>query len=426
MTNPETQTSQTPPKTDDDRTDAAVAKKVGLLTVPGFRAQGVHTGLKKRRRDVGVIVSDRPASVAAVFTQNSFAAAPVQVSRQHLSKGDIRAIVVNSGNANACTGQQGLDNAREMTNQTAGLLGLDPHQVLVCSTGIIGRQLDMTKVVAGIEACISRLDDGDGSEIVEAILTTDSFEKVTTAVVEVEGRTFRVAGIAKGAGMIHPNMATMLGYLVTDAPVEQGDLQALLKGIVDDTFNMISVDGDESTNDTVIMMANGAAGGNPVRPPGEAWNALRAGIHGVARHLARMIPSDGEGATRLMEIEVVGAQTKEDARRAARQVSSSSLVKSAVHGGDPNWGRIVAALGQAGVAVDPSKITIRFEGNGTCGVVLRGGISDEGPALKAAADALAGREVRIHIDLGLGEHHAEGWGCDLTQEYVRFNSAYST
>jgi glutamate N-acetyltransferase / amino-acid N-acetyltransferase len=415
--------------------------KQGLLKVPGFRAMGVHAGIKKNKPDVALIVSDRPASAAAVFTKNAMRAAPVDLSKDHLSKGDIRAIIVNSGNANAATGAQGMEDARQMANLTAAGLGLDPHQVLVSSTGIIGVPLPMQKIQQGIEDCAKRLDEGDGSEVATAILTTDSGPKMAHRTVSAGGRTFTVAGMAKGSGMIHPNMATMLAFLTTDAPVANGDLQALLGDVVDNTFNMITVDGDESTNDMVAMLANGAEDGAPLAPATPEWDAFREGITGVCRDLARMIAADGEGASRLLEVQVSGAASAEDARRAARAVVRSNLVKSALHGGDPNWGRIAAAVGSTRIPLQHDQVRISIHPTlapdqeadiemdaqyNASGVVLFEAGTPVPDVQEEAHQVMAGDAVRIQVVVGSGPHEAEAWGCDLTEEYVRFNSAYST
>lgn len=427
----------------DQQATMTTHQRGGILQVSGFRAAGFAAGIKRKKLDVALITSDGPASTAAVFTQNAFRAAPVMVSRDHLAKGDIRAIVVNSGNANAATGEQGLKDAREMADLTAAELGLDPHQVLVSSTGLIGAPLPMQKIRAGIKACADRLDEGTGMEAAEAILTTDSSTKTAHRVVEADDRRFTVAGMAKGSGMIHPNMATMLAFLTTDAPVSQGDLQALVGDVVDRTFNMITVDGDESTNDMVAVMANGAEGGNALRPATTEWNALREGLTSVCRDLARMIAADGEGATRLMEVHVTGARSDDDARRAARAVVRSNLVKSALHGGDPNWGRVLAALGSTQVPfeVEDVRLGVRATVGPKSGtdatetadspdaqavVLFEQGAPTGTSDSPEAQEAMQADAVRFELVLGTGEGTAEAWGCDLSEEYVRFNSAYST
>src|SRR5688572_18388238 len=376
-----------------------------LNHVPGFKAQGVWAQIKKKSRDVCLIVSDRPSKGAAVFTQNAFCAAPVIVSRENVENGDIRAIVCNAGNANAVTGEQGLRDAREMAEVAAKALKLQPDQFIVCSTGIIGRPMPMEKVRAGIVEAAKTLNDATGGEAAEAITTTDSHPKHVFVQVKVAGRTFHVAGIAKGAGMIHPNMATMLSFLVTDAPITTTFLQANLKEAV---------------------IATGAAGGANLRKGTPEAEAFQAGLRLACKVLAKHIAGDGEGATSVLEVRVEGASTLDDARTIARAVAKSNLVKSALHGKDPNWGRIVAAVGACGANVDPNRVSVRFESSlGSVPVLDEG--EPLGPAeLKAANAVLQTREVRILVSLGLGPHSAEAWGCDLSEEYVTFNSAYST
>jgi glutamate N-acetyltransferase / amino-acid N-acetyltransferase len=403
-----------------------------LNHVAGFEAQGVWAQIKKKRRDVALIVSDRPSKGAAVFTQNAFAAAPVMVSREHVENGDIRAIVCNAGNANACTGEQGLADARAMAAHAAQALGLSPDQFIVCSTGIIGRPLPLEKVLVGIDECARTLGDAEGGEAAEAITTTDSHPKHVFVRIDVHGgaaapkRTFHVAGIAKGAGMIHPNMATMLAFLVTDAPISGTFLQASLKQAVDATFNMITIDGDQSTNDTCAVIANGAAGGPAIRKGTTEAEAFQSGLELACRTLAKHIAGDGEGATGLLEVAVEGAATLQDARTVARAVAASNLVKSALHGRDPNWGRIVAAAGACGARVEPAKVSLWFESELGSVPVLERGEPLAGNLLEEAAGVLKAKEVRVRLRLGLGDHHAQAWGCDLSEEYVTFNSAYTT
>jgi glutamate N-acetyltransferase / amino-acid N-acetyltransferase len=397
-----------------------------LNHVPGFKAQGVWAQIKKKSKDVCLIVSDRPSKGAAVFTQNAFCAAPVLVSRENIENGDIRAIVCNAGNANAVTGEQGLADAREMAEVAAKALKLQPDQFIVCSTGIIGRPMPMDKVRAGIREAARTLDQAEGGEAAEAITTTDSRPKTVFVEVKANGRTFHIAGIAKGAGMIHPNMATMLAFLVTDAPLNATFLSANLKEAVNATFNMITIDGDQSTNDTCALIANGAAGGPNLRKGSVEAEAFQEGLRLACKVLAKAIAGDGEGATSVLEVRVEGATTLDDARTIARAVAKSNLVKSALHGKDPNWGRIVAAVGACGANVDPNRVSVRFESVlGSVPVLDEG--EPLGPAeLKAANGVLQTGEVRILVTLGLGPHSAEAWGCDLSEEYVTFNSAYST
>ncbi len=397
-----------------------------LNHVPGFQANGVWAQIKKKSRDVALIVSDRPSRGAAVFTQNAFCAAPVVVSRENVENGDIRAIVCNAGNANAVTGEQGLKDARAMAVEAAKALKLEADQFIVCSTGIIGRPMPMDKVLSGIKECAKTLGSAVGGEAAEAITTTDSHPKTVFVEVKASGRTFHIAGIAKGAGMIHPNMATMLSFLVTDAPMNATFLNANLKEAVNATFNMITIDGDQSTNDTCAIIANGAAGGANLRKGTPEAAAFLDGLTLACKTLAKMIAGDGEGATALLEVAVEGAVSLDDARTIARAVAKSNLVKSALHGKDPNWGRIVAAVGSCGAQVDPGKVSVRFESSLGSVPVLSKGEPLGGENLKQANAALQTRDVRIRVSLGLGPHNAEAWGCDLSEEYVTFNSAYST
>jgi glutamate N-acetyltransferase/amino-acid N-acetyltransferase len=399
--------------------------EVGLGGVPGITAHGVHAGLKYKDPDLALITTDPPATAAGVFTQNSFAAPPVEVSQAHLD-GPVRAIVCNSANANACTGKQGLADAHRMAEVTAQTLGVEPDEVLVSSTGLIGRPLPMTKVETGISACADQLDEADGALAAEAITTTDTQTKQAHATVEADGRAFHVGAIAKGSGMIHPNMATMLAFAATDAPVAAGTLQGLVDEAAAKTFNMITVDGDESTNDMVLTLANGAEGGKPVEPGTPAYDALARGLEAVFEVAARAIAGDGEGATALLEVCVDGAETPEGARQGARAVAGSNLVKAALHGEDPNWGRIVAAIGATQTRVEPDRVTLCVEGGGQRAVLLDRGRPSANGALETAEEIFAADEVRVVVDLGLGPHRSTAYGCDLSQEYVEINAAYTT
>lgn len=397
-----------------------------LALVPGLRAAGVHCGLKKDRLDLAILWSPDPrTTAAAVFTQNAFAAAPVHVSRQHVAGGQVRAIVVNSGNANACTGRSGLRDALEMARATAGHLGLAPDEVLVCSTGRIGIPMQMDKLRAGIDACAARIQagEGDGHEAAAAILTTDSGPKEASRTFMVEGHACTLSGIAKGAGMIHPNMATMLAFLATDVQVAPAHLQAALAHAVDRSFNQISVDGDESTNDTCAILATAAA---PVtlHPDHPAWPVFQATLTGLCQELARRIAADGEGATRLLRVVVEGGATDADARGAARAVCASNLVKCAMHGSDPNWGRIVSAMGQSDAAIDPLAVDIWIGNPQQAVQVLAAGEPQD--SLAEARACLDGAEVLVRVHLHQGAGAGEAWGCDMTEEYVTFNAQYTT
>jgi glutamate N-acetyltransferase/amino-acid N-acetyltransferase len=395
----------------------------GSVTTPhGFRAGAVYAGIKTPgpgKLDVGILVSDLPTTAAGVFTRNAVKGAPVLVSQEHLKSRAIRAIVANAGCANVCTGQQGIDDAREMCRLTAEKLGLRVDAVAVCSTGVIGRYLPMERVRAGI-AKIDLKADG-GLDLARAIMTTDTFAKHCSASVTVDGREYTVGGIAKGAGMIHPDMATMFGFLTTDAPVAPDFLDRTLREVADATFNMISVDGDTSTSDTVLVLANGAAGGEPIDAGHPGAAAFRDALFQVSQYLAKRLARDGEGATKLIEAQVVGALTIADARKVARTLTLSPLLKAAVYGNDPNWGRVMMAVGRSGATIDPDRTSV-FIGDICTFKAGRAIPFDE----QAASEVLRQENVRIRVDLGLGTAEATGWGCDLTEAYVRINSDYTT
>ena len=385
----------------------------------GFRAAGVHCGIKREKPDLALLVSDVPASAAGVFTTNKVKAAPVRYTQRAVADGHAQAVVMNSGNANACTGEAGLADASEMARLAGEALGLDPVLVLVASTGVIGVPLPMDPIRAGIPAAARALA-ADGRSAAEAIRTTDSFVKTAAVRLEIDGVTVTIGGMAKGAGMIHPNMATTLCFLTTDASVPPAVLRGALKRAVADSFNSITVDGDTSTNDTVLLLANGQAGGAPITN-GEALTRFTAGLAQVATELARMVVRDGEGATKLVEIAVEGAASELEARQAAMTVANSLLVKTALHGGEPNWGRILAALGRSGVEMAEESTDVFF---GDLAVV-RGGLGVAG-VWDAAAAKLEAKEITIRIGLGIGSGAARVWTSDLSEEYVRINGSYTT
>ena len=397
----------------------------GVTSPLGFRAGGLHCGLKKNGGlDLGAIVCDVPAAAAAVYTTNRFQAAPLAVTRDSLAQeGRLRAVVVNSGNANACTGRQGEEDARAMRAGLAQALGIPAHQVAVASTGVIGQPLNMAAIRSGIGLLTERLGDGASglTAFNEAIMTTDLVRKLAGARVTVEGRTVTIAGVAKGAGMIHPNMATMLGFITTDAAIAPSALQELLRETADVTFNMITVDGDTSTNDMVLAMASGLAGHAELTRGHPDYPAFAAGFRYVCEELAKAIARDGEGATKLMEVLVTGAVSDASARVIARTIAGSSLVKSALFGADANWGRIIAAVGRAGEPVNTDTVDIRL------GDIVTLEQSRPVPFDEEAALAyLKGDTVRIRVDLNMGPGRATAWGCDLTYEYVRINADYRT
>jgi glutamate N-acetyltransferase / amino-acid N-acetyltransferase len=399
---------------------ASIVAVPGGITAPrGFRAGSVHCGIKAASAlDLTVLAADVPASAAALFTTNLAQAAPVTVSRQHLERagGMAHALVVNSGCANACTGDTGLAHARQMAQETAATVGCALERVLVASTGVIGVALPIDRVTAGIRQAMKRLSRNGGGEAALAIMTTDPFPKDHAVTVDTARGSFTIGGMAKGAGMIEPNMATMLGFLTTDAQVPPGMLRAALQAAARDTFNAITVDGECSTNDSLFALASGASG---VVVDDDTYPALLDGLLAVSRELAVAIVRGGEGATKLIAVTVSGGRTVEDARRVARTIANSPLVKTAVHGGDPNWGRIVAAAGRAGVDVDLGRMTVRI---GSSALFAHGLPHDESAPL--AAEHLKGQTVQIDVNLGAGSAAATIWTCDLSAEYVRINGEY--
>jgi glutamate N-acetyltransferase/amino-acid N-acetyltransferase len=398
----------------------------GGVTAPkGFKAGGLHCGLKKtNRHDLGVIVCEVPAAAAAVYTTNLFQAAPLQVTREALSEsGLLRAVIVNSGNANACTGAQGDADARTMQSNMAEALGISKHQVAVASTGVIGELLKMDRVTTGITKLPAKLrDDHQGSDdFCQAILTTDLVKKVSCVTVIVDGQLVTIAGAAKGSGMVHPNMATMLGFVTTDARIGAPLLQELLREVTNVTFNMITVDGDTSTNDMLVAMASGLAENKELTRTHPDFAAFADGLRHVCAELAKAIARDGEGATKLIETMVIGAATDDAAQAIAKTIIGSSLVKSAVYGADANWGRIIAAVGRAGQPVNIGTVDIRL------GDIL---VLEQSRPIpfdeEVALEYLKGDTVGINVNLNMGNGQATAWGCDLTYDYVRINAAYRT
>ena len=360
---------------------------------------------------------------AAVFTTNVVKAAPVLTDMKHVQNPTTRAMIINSGNANACTGDQGIQDALSMAEKTAELLDVKPEEVLVYSTGVIGQPMPMDIIISGIEQCAGALASG-GDEVHRAIMTTDTKEKCIFAEIELSGKTVSICGIAKGSGMIHPNMATMLSYVVTDAAVSKEVLTAMQKKITHTTFNMVTVDGDTSTNDTATIIANGCAG-NPIidKAEGEDYKTLYDAVYYVTEYLAKAIAADGEGATRLMEVDLIGAETEEQARTCARSVASSSLVKAAIHGADANWGRVLCAMGYSGAQFDQMKVDVAFASEkGSIDVFVKGVPQnfDEDKAL----EILQNDVVQIKINMNSGDHAVKAWGCDLSKEYVEINGSY--
>ncbi|OEH86782.1 bifunctional ornithine acetyltransferase/N-acetylglutamate synthase [Desulfuribacillus stibiiarsenatis] len=392
----------------------------GTVTTPkGFLAQGVYAGIKRKRNDLGVLYSVNPASAAGVYTLNVVQAAPLKLTKQCLKQtGKLQAIVVNSGNANACTGVEGDKNAKIMQELVAQGLDIPNEYVGVASTGVIGQQLPMDCVRKGIELALMDLSENGGTGFSESILTTDTCDKNLAVQVEIDGVTISIGGAAKGSGMIHPNMATMLGFITTDADIEPGLLQQLLSDVTDQTFNMITVDGDTSTNDMVLVMANGYSGVK-LDTNHPQWEVFKEAFNYVSEYLAKTIARDGEGATKLIEVTVKKAKSKEQASIIAKSVIGSSLVKSAVFGADANWGRIVCAAGYSGADFDPDKIEVYLMGT----LIFQNGMGitvDEDVLQEKMKDEFVPIELVLHD----GEAQARAWGCDLTYDYVRINASY--
>ena len=373
-------------------------------------------------KDVALIVTDTPAVAAGVFTKNSVTAAPVLVCREYLSDGQAQAVIVNSGNANACTGEVGMANARRMASATAEQLGIDADLVLVSSTGVIGQQLPMDKIEDGIQTAANRLSTEGGGDAAEAIMTTDTHPKSVAVEVEIDGAPVRIGGIAKGSGMIAPNMATMLSYLTTDAQINAETLQTALSRVADDTYNLLTVDTDRSTNDTVLILATGRAGNTDiVEADGENYEVFCVGLQFVCTELVKMLARDGEGATKLVEVVVTHAKNRDDAEKTARAVAESPLVKTAVFANDANWGRIMMAIGKSGAEFDPYQVDVwladyRLVKNG----MDSGYDEDEATAL------FAQDPVRITINLRAGDTEITMWTCDYSYDYIRINADYRT
>lgn len=390
----------------------------GVTAAKGFRAAGVHCGIKPQKKDVALVAADRLAVAAAMFTTNTVRAAPVLVSQERIQSGAAQAIIINSGNANACTGAQGLADAAEMAALAAKALGVADEFVLVASTGVIGVPLPMPAIRQGIPLAAGALG-ADGRDAAEAILTTDAFPKTAAAQVEIGGKTVTIGGMAKGAGMIHPQMATTLSFLTTDAAIPAPWLRAALRGAINHSFNCISVDGDTSTNDSVFLLASGLAGNPPITEEGEAFDRFQAALSEVAVALAKMIVRDGEGATKVVAMTVKGARSPRDAALAAHALMTSALVKTALFGAEPNWGRLMAALGRSGAAMREDQVAIWIGGV----PVVQNGVAASAD-LSAAAAAMASPEYEIVVDLQLGNAVHTGWTSDLNDAYVKINSGY--
>ncbi len=390
-------------------------------TVQGFKAAAVVAGLKKGDAlDVALIVSDREAAAAGVFTTNKVKAAPVILSERHVENGKARAIIANAGNANACTGDPGLNDARRTAELVGRGLGISPEDVLVASTGVIGEQLDMRLIAGAIPGLTKTLALDAVPLAAQAIMTTDSFPKISSFEGRAGGHAYRILGIAKGAGMIMPDMATMLCFILSDISINSDDLKRALLSSVETTFNCISVDGDTSTNDTVLAMANGLAGNGDLR--GEDYDIFAEGLRNVMWDLSKMIVRDGEGATKLVSVEVKNTFSPSDALRAVRTVANSSLVKTALYGQDPNWGRIMAALGRAEIEMREDRVDIWIDDV----QIVAKGLGRGAEAEKLAAEIMTRNEFSLTVDLNEGGYHDRMLTCDLTHEYVTINADYRT
>ncbi len=399
----------------------------GVTAAKGFMAAHTAAGIKYQgRNDMALVFSKEPCVVAGTFTTNVVKAAPVLWDKTMVDEGRIgRAIVINAGIANACAGSKGLSACRNTAISVADALGIEGNEVAVASTGVIGMPLPLDRIQAGVKAMASTLSDSREAahDAAKAIMTTDTHPKEVALTMTIGGTDVTIGGMCKGSGMIHPNMGTMLSFITTDARIEKKLLQEALSCVVKDTYNMISVDGDTSTNDTCLVMANGCAGNEPITKDDESYTIFLEGLMEVNRRLARMMAGDGEGATALIEVVAMGAPTDEAARKLAKSVITSSLTKAAIFGHDANWGRIMCALGYAGVEFDPEKVDISVESEGG-----RIDLVSDGVALdyseEEASEILSKKEVSIYCNLHAGEAQAVAWGCDLTYDYVKINADY--
>jgi glutamate N-acetyltransferase/amino-acid N-acetyltransferase len=396
-------------------------KHIGVTAPIGFQAAGIHCGIKKSDLlDLALCVSDVSGPIAGVFTKNRVVAAPVLLDRHHLRSRRGRAIIVNSGNANACTGKQGLVAAKAMATAVAAQLSIPVHHVFVGSTGVIGRVLPIDRITTAVPTLVARLSIPGGDQAAQAILTTDLRPKTVARQAKIGGRLVTIGGMAKGSGMIHPNMATMLAYLTTDAAIAPAALQSALKSAVDQSFNCITVDGDTSTNDTVLCLANGLAKNRSIQRGTKPYRDFERLLTDAAQELALMICRDGEGVTKVVTIRVQGAATATAAKRVADTIATSNLVKTALFGEDANWGRVMAAVGRSGVAIDPGKVTMRFDDI----VMVERGVGMGLEAEQKIAQVFKHKEFTVTVHLGQGHAHAHMWTTDLSYDYVRINASY--
>ena len=398
----------------------------GVCAAEGFLAGGIHCGIRKNRtkRDLALIVSRVPASAAAVYTTNLVKGAPLTVTKEHIADGVAQAIICNSGNANTCNAD-GIQVAENMSRLLAEVMHIDHKNVVVASTGVIGQPLDITPIAKGIPALLASLDEHDCSAAAEGIMTTDTVKKEVAVEFTVGGKTCRMGGIAKGSGMIHPNMAAMLVFITTDCAISPQMLQKALSADIKDSFNMVSVDGDTSTNDMVTVLANGMAGNEKITAEGTDFDTFMQALNTVTMALCRMIAADGEGATKLLECVVEGAADTATAKTVAKSVICSSLLKAAMFGADANWGRVLCAIGYSGAAVDVNKVDVAFHSaKGTIVVCENGAGVDFSEEI--AKEILLEKEIDILISLHSGDASATAWGCDLTYDYVKINGDYRT
>ncbi|PYM93765.1 MAG: ornithine acetyltransferase [Candidatus Rokuibacteriota bacterium] len=395
----------------------------GVTAVPGILASGIAAGIKPSgKKDLALLYSSSPARAAAVFTSNQVKGAPVLVSQEHVKSGVAQAIVASSGCSNVCTGEQGMRDAREMTKVVGDLLRIPARQVLIASTGVIGQPLPMDRIRAALPKLVKALSPQGGHAAAEAIMTTDTRPKEAAVKVEVNGRPITIGGIAKGVGMIEPHLATMFCFLTTDAAVAPAALRSALKRSVDDSFNRITVDSDQSTSDTVAILANGLAETAPLDAGSRGFRQFTRALGAVTTRLARMLVEDGEGATRLVTVAVRGARTRRDAVVVARSVANSPLVKTAINGQDPNWGRIMMAIGKSPARVEADKIAVAFEDE----LLVERGMLRDGAKHERIRETMTRPAYTITIDLGLGRGEAHVFTCDLSEEYVRINAKYTT
>ena len=397
-----------------------------ITHVRGFKCWGSHIGIKSKRRDLAIIFSEYPADAAAVFTKNLVQAEPVKVSKNNIADGKAQAFVINSGNANACTGNQGREGAIAMVETAAAQLNIRQKDVIIASTGIIGEAFPTEKVVEGIKDNVMHLTNRDiaGSLVANAILTTDTFAKEGFMEFKVDGKEINMAGVAKGSGMIHPNMGTMLAFIVCDINIDSILLDKALKEVIESTFNMINVDGDTSTNDMVGIMCNGMAGNKRIETEDDDYELFKTNLEKMCEHFAKLIISDGEGATKFIEYHVTGAPSKEDARTVVKTISDSKLVQTAMFGKDPNWGRILAAAGRSGVQFLPDNVDLFFGANRKIQLLQKGQPADH--STKSLNKYMKESHIVVYLDLNEGPGEAKGWGSDISYEYVRINAEYST